>query len=97
MITLPPPPLPNPSPLLKMPRTVQVSLAEALTGFVRTIVLVDGRKIFYKPEEGEVISPGAVRKLKARRMGPGHPPFLTEPTRSHRTKSHRTDGYPFEI
>lgn len=54
---------------------MQVSLAEALTGFVRTVVLVDGRKVFFEPGEGEVISPGAVRKLKVRRLGPSYPPF----------------------
>ncbi|CAM9245878.1 unnamed protein product, partial [Ectocarpus sp. 8 AP-2014] len=40
-----------------------VTLAEALTGFVRPISLVDGRTVFFKSKEGEVVSPGAVRKL----------------------------------
>ncbi|CAM9264821.1 unnamed protein product [Ectocarpus sp. 4 AP-2014] len=42
---------------------ITVTLAEALTGFVRPISLVDGRTVFFKSKEGEVISPGAVRKL----------------------------------
>ena len=46
---------------------MQVSLAEALTGFIRAIVLVDGRTVHYTSGEGEVISPGAVRKLRVRR------------------------------
>lgn len=41
----------------------QVTLAEALMGFVRPVCLVDGRTVYYSPEDGEVISPGAVRKL----------------------------------
>ncbi|CAM9599008.1 unnamed protein product [Ascophyllum nodosum] len=42
---------------------VTVTLSEALTGFVRPISLLDGRTVHFRPEEGEVISPGAVRKL----------------------------------
>ncbi|CAN0237293.1 unnamed protein product, partial [Pylaiella littoralis] len=42
---------------------VTVTLAEALTGLVRPITLVDGRTVYFKTKEGEVISPGAVRKL----------------------------------
>ncbi|CAN0571921.1 unnamed protein product [Ectocarpus sp. 12 AP-2014] len=45
---------------------ITVTLAEALTGFVRPISLVDGRTVFFKSKEGEVISPGAVRKLPVR-------------------------------
>ena len=49
----------------KFPRR-QVTLSEALTGFVRPISLLDGRTVHFRPEEGEVISPGAVRKLPVR-------------------------------
>lgn len=44
----------------------QVTLAESLTGFVRPITLLDGRTVHYRPVEGEVISPGTVRRLKVK-------------------------------
>ncbi|CAM9969990.1 unnamed protein product, partial [Hapterophycus canaliculatus] len=40
-----------------------VTLSEALTGFVRLINLVDGRTVVYTTKEGEIVSPGAIRKL----------------------------------
>ncbi|CAM9967594.1 unnamed protein product [Scytosiphon promiscuus] len=42
---------------------ITVTLSEALTGFVRVINLVDGRTVVFKTKEGEIVSPGAVRKL----------------------------------
>eukprot|EP00903_Cladosiphon_okamuranus_P018242 g16781.t1 len=42
---------------------ITVTLAEALTGFMRPISLVDGRTVIFKTKEGEIVSPGAVRKL----------------------------------
>lgn len=49
-------------PLAVCART-QVTLAEALTGFTRPISLVDGRTVLFKTRDGEIVSPGAVRKL----------------------------------
>eukprot|EP00752_Nemacystus_decipiens_P012564 g11127.t1 len=42
---------------------VTVNLSEALTGFTRPISLVDGRTVMFKTKDGEIVSPGAVRKL----------------------------------
>ncbi|CAN0437221.1 unnamed protein product, partial [Discosporangium mesarthrocarpum] len=43
---------------------VTVTLAEALTGLSRPIDLPDGRRVFFRSKEGEVVPPGSVHRVE---------------------------------